>query len=108
MATLTKKLRAGLALLAGVMPEAASKIYEKVGGDTLLAEGVTHLKDGTAIDRYRTYRRATMQGAVNHERRLCRAYEREGRDGILTYCQQYIEPEHFATFSAQLSELVPA
>ncbi|AMJ65038.1 hypothetical protein [Hymenobacter sp. PAMC 26628] len=108
MATLTKKLRTGLALLAGVMPEAASKIFEKVTGETLLAEGVTKLADGTPIQRFRMYRRATMQGAVNHERRLLKAFELEGRAGVLAYCQKYIEPEHFGSFAAKLAELVPA
>ena len=107
MATLTKKLRAGLVLLAGVMPAATYTAREVVTGHQLLADSVTTLPNGTLVDGLSLYKRP-VQLPLNHERRLCRAFEQQGRAGVLAYCKQYIQPEHFEAFSAKLSELVPA
>lgn len=107
MATLTKKLRAGLQLLAGVMPEATYTFREVVLGQQLLDEKMLTGADDKPIQPKQLYTR-NGQRPLNHGRRLCQAYERSGRAGVLGYCQQYIEPEHFANFSAKLSELVPA
>jgi hypothetical protein len=108
---LTKQLRKGLTLVAGKLPETTEAFREKVTGEQLLAEGKLVLdsgKDsGKAIKKGYLYGRAA-QRPVNHGRRLCAAYEAQGRAGVLAYCTPYIEPADLALFSAKLSELVPA
>lgn len=107
MPKLTKKLRVGLTLLAGVMPETTENFREIVTGRQLLAENVTHLASGKKVQPGGLYGRFA-QRAVNHARRLCGAFARAGRAGVLAYCTPHIEPQHLALFSTRLSELVPA
>jgi len=107
MPKLTKELKKGLTLVAGKLPETTEAFREKVTGETMLAEGKTHLHTGKAIQKGFLYGREA-QRPVNHARRLCAAYERGGRAGVLAYCTPYIESENLALFSAKLSELVPA
>lgn len=108
MPKLTKKLRAGLKLLATAMPDAFYNIREKVTGRRLMEEnpGVTHLKTGSKIDPRGLYGRPATR-PINHANRLFGAFERAGRAGVLRYCQAYIEAEHFGMFSEKLAELVP-
>jgi len=107
MPTLTRELKKGLTLVAGKLPETTEPFKQKVTGETMLAEGKTHLHDGKAIKKGYLYSREA-QRPVNHARRLCAACEQRGRAGVLAYCTPYIEPEHLTAFSAKLSELVPA
>lgn len=107
MHKLTKQLKKGLTLVAGQLPSTTEPFREKVTGETMLAEGKTHLHTGKAIKKGYLYGREA-QRPVNHARRLCAAYEQRGRAGVLAYCTPYIEPENLAAFSAKLSELVPA
>jgi hypothetical protein len=109
MPKLTAQLRAGLVLLAGVMPEQKELVGERATGAQILADNpLARLKGGLPLDPKQTYRRMVAKGPVNHARRIVRAYETGGRAGVLAYCKPHIEPENFALFSAKLSELVPA
>lgn len=110
MPTLTKKLRAGLILLAAVMPDDTYRAREIVTGRDLLEEKPDRLQlsNGSEIDLEKLYKRPGTPRSVNHERRLCRAFENNGRDAVLAYCKRYIEPEKFAGFAEKLAELVPA
>lgn len=107
MPTLTKQLKKGLTLLAEHLPETTEPFRENVTGETMLAEGKTHLHTGKPIKKGYLYGREA-QRPVNHARRVCAAFEQRGRAGVLAYCTPYIESEHLALFSAKLSELVPA
>lgn len=104
---LTKQLKKGLTAVASKLPETTETFREKVTGETMLAEGKTHLTTGKAIKKGYLYGREA-QRPVNHARRLCAACEQAGRAGVLAYCTPYIESENLALFSANLSELVPA
>lgn len=106
MPKLTNKLKKGLTLVAGKLPETTEPFREKVTGETMLTEGKTHLHTGKPIKKGYLYGREA-QRPVNHARRLCAAYEQRGHAGVLAYCTPYIEPENLALFSAKLSELVP-
>lgn len=103
---LPKELRKGLTLLADVLPETTENFRQKVTGAQLLQENITRLPGGQAIEAKRLYSRSA-QRRVNHKHRLHGAYTNAGRAGVLDYCRPHIEPEHFAAFSAKLSELVP-
>ena len=107
MSKLTKKLRAGLLLLAGQLPETLITTREKVDGATLLAEGIGRMANGAKVEPKARYSRAVQKVPANHGRRLCTAFERGGRAGVLAYCRPHIEPDKFEMFSAKLSELVP-
>ena len=104
MPNVSKKLRAGLVLLAAEIP-----VRQKLLGSQLLKDNpLARMPDGSAIEPQQLYGQTVDTGTVNHARRLVRAYEAAGRAGVLAYCQPHIEPEHFGLFSAKLSELVPA
>jgi hypothetical protein len=107
MPTLSKALRKNLTLMASKLPETTETFREKVMGEQLLKENITHLPDKSKVLPNLVYRRGA-QRPVNHARRVCAAFEQRGRAGVLAYCTPYIESEHLALFSAKLSELVPA
>jgi len=107
MPKLTKKLQAGLLLLAGQLPETKITTREVVTGSVLISEGLVRLPDGSKVLADRSYRRSVQEKNANHGRRLCIAFERSGRAGVLAYCKPHIEADKFELFSAKLSELVP-
>lgn len=103
---LTKELRKGLTAVADCFPATTETFREVVAGQQLLEENTSKLPNGKPVEAKQLYQR-NGQRQVNHGRRLCKAYEAAGRAGVLDYCRPHIEPEHFAAFSAKLSELVP-
>lgn len=107
MPNLTKKLRAGLLLLAGQLPETLITTREKVDGRTLLTEGIGLLPNGAKVDPWAKYSRAVQKVPANHGNRICKAFEQSGRAGVLAYCGPHIEADKLELFSAKLSELVP-
>lgn len=103
---LTKELRKGLTAVAECFPATTENFREVVLGQQLLDEHISKLPNGQPVEAKQLYQRDGPR-SVNHGRRLCKAYEKKGRAGVLDYCRPHIEPEHFAAFSAKLSELVP-
>jgi hypothetical protein len=89
---LTPAYRKALAELAAKLPTTEPKGRARVSGADLLAKGVTRTSDGQPILSSATYKHgAATEGnvAVNHHKRLIRAFEQGGQPAVVKYLQPF-------------------
>lgn len=88
MNKLTKDIRRKIAKLSKMIPAMHHKDKTElvqIHGSKLIANGVSQLKDGTAVDPDKYYV-APTQKPVNHRKTMEAIYQRQGEAGLTQYC----------------------
>jgi hypothetical protein len=90
-----KKSLTIISVIAETMQSDSYAFYEKQtisGEDVLLTN--THELNGQQVVKEKDYQISVpVFNQVNHKRRLKRAYESDGLEGLMNYCKKYLKEE---------------
>ena len=91
---MNKTIKEHLKLVANTLPQDVDNITHKHfrTGVEMAESGLTHLISKKEVDPLETYLHGKVEKQqINHYRRLKRAYQKNGMDGVNIYVQKYVD-----------------